>query len=349
MDDADEFNLRSGIGSLITHQTSSDAPLALLNHGAFGKAYDDCMKLSIELRVFAEQNPDLFYDQLLMPLLKHSYNVCSDFFGLKTPSNCVLVPNCTMGMKAVMDKLLLRKTSTTCHGQKMQQLIGQDVVNVGYVSPIYGATKNLLKSYVADHASKIKVTEIVPENFLFQEDPELILKAIDQANANSESKLSVILCDEIASQTGRILPLLEIAEYCEKRNIILVVDGTQSFEFTSSKIEKVDYWVMSTHKWISNVKTCGVVLWGENVDCPEPPAVSFGYFNENVQDRFLWTGMMDTYISYIVLAKALSMRRKYGERQIRHASELLRQGLQDVLHVQPLLESNGKTDINIFI
>ena len=175
----------------------------------------------------------------------------------------------------------------------------------------------------------------------------MILKAIDRANTNSDSKLSVIVCDEIASQTGRILPLLEIAEYCEKRNIILVVDGTQSFDFKDSKIEKVDYWVMSTHKWISNVKTCGLVLWSEHVDCPEPPAVSFGYFNDNVQDRFFWTGMLDTYISYIVLAKALSMRRKYGERQIRHASELLNKGLQDVLHVQPVLASNGKIDINI--
>ena len=348
MQDDDEFNQKADIASLITHQQSSDVPLALLNHGAFGKAYDDCMKLSIELRVFAEQHPDLFYDQLLVPLLKHSYNICADFFGLKTPSNCVLVPNCTMGMKAVMDKLLLRQKKPTSHGQKMQYLLGQDVVNVGYLSPIYGATKNLLRSYIDDPASKIKVTEIVPENFLFQEDPEMILKAIEQANADSDSKISIILCDEIASQTGRILPLLKIAEYCQQQNIILIVDGTQSFDFTASKIEKVDYWVMSTHKWLSNVKTCGLVLWSENVDCPEPPAVSLGYFNENIQDRFLWLGMLDTYISYIVLSKALSMRKIYGEHQICHASELLRKGLQDVLQVQPLLESNGKTYINIF-
>ena len=340
----DHFNTNSktDISSLITNARGLEYPVAFLNHAAFGKAYDSCTRLSIQLRRFADQHPDLFYDQLLMPLLKHSYNVCADFFELNDSKNCVLVPNCTIGMKAIMDKLLLKKASTVYHGNKMQQLGDNDIVHVGYLSPIYGATKNLLKSYALDIPSRIKLTEIEPENALFQEDPSLILKALDKATTESGSNVSILLCDEIASQTGRILPLLEIAEYCEKRNIILVVDGTQSFEFGNSKIEKVDYWVMSTHKWISNVKTCGVVMWSDKVDCPDPLAVSFGYFNQNVQDRFLWAGMMDSYISYIVLAKALQMRRRFGETQINHANELLRKGLEDVLQVKPLLESKGR-------
>ena len=100
---------------------------------------------------------------------------------------------------------------------------------------------------------------------------------------------------------------------------------------------------MSTHKWMANVKTCGVILWREGlVDFPNPPAVSFGYFNESVRDKFLWTGMMDTYISYIVLAKTLKMQQKYGKRQIQHGSDLLQEGMKNILQVQPLLELKGK-------
>ena len=328
----------------MSYDTLSDNPIALLNHGAFGRAYNACIKLSDQLRIFARKYPDLFYDQLMIPLLKHSYQTCADFFHLKNPNNVVLLPNCTMGMKAVMDKILMKTSSSTYYGNKMKQLGDIDTVHVAYLSPIYGATQNLIQSYLEDVRSRIKVTEIVPENALFQEDPNIILKAIDDAQRENCPSFSVLICDEIASQSGRILPLAKIAEFCERKNIILIVDGTQSFDFSELKMEKIDYWVMSTHKWIANVKTCGVVLWNDTVDCPKPPAVSFGYFNENIQDKFLWTGMMDAYIPYIVLAKALDMKRHYGEQQIEHASDLLRKGLHDVLQVKPLLESKGEIE-----
>ena len=272
------------ITDLITTNREPDNPIALLNHGEFGRAYDACRKLSLKLQMFAENHPDLFYGQLLVPLLKHSYDVCVNFFNLKNPENCVLVPNSTMGMKAVMEKLLLKRASTMPAGKTIQQLSNQDVINVGYLSPIYGATKNLLRSYATGFSSRLEITESILENGLFQEDLDFILKAIDEATAKSGSVFSILVCDEVASQTGRILPVKEIAEYCEQRSIILVVDGTQSFDFAVSKIGKVDYWVMSTHKWMANVKTCGIVLWSDKVDCPEPPAVSFRYFDDKAQD-----------------------------------------------------------------
>ena len=38
-----------------------------------------------------------------------------------------------------------------------------------------------------------------------------------------------------------------------------------------------DYLVMSTHKWMGNVKTAGVVVYSESIAPPLPHAVSFGY------------------------------------------------------------------------
>ena len=37
------------------------------------------------------------------------------------------------------------------------------------------------------------------------------------------------------------------------------------------------YLVMSTHKWLGNVKTAGLVVYAEGVAPPMPHAVSFGY------------------------------------------------------------------------
>ena len=38
-----------------------------------------------------------------------------------------------------------------------------------------------------------------------------------------------------------------------------------------------DYLVMSTHKWLGNVKTAGIVVYADSVAPPLPPAISFGY------------------------------------------------------------------------
>jgi ABC-type phosphate/phosphonate transport system substrate-binding protein len=37
---------------------------AFLNNGAFGRAYDRVQSVAIQLRQFAESNPDVFYDQV---------------------------------------------------------------------------------------------------------------------------------------------------------------------------------------------------------------------------------------------------------------------------------------------
>ena len=74
---------------------------------------------------------------------------------------------------------------------------------------------------------------------------------------------------------------------------------------------------MSTHKWIGNIKTCGIIRFGERALPPNPPAISFGWDYpatgqlepsiEETQSRFLWIGMLDSYISYITLGKAIQV------------------------------------------
>ena len=69
---------------------------------------------------------------------------------------------------------------------------------------------------------------------------------------------------QVSSQSGRILPLEAVASFCEEHNIVVVVDGTQSCQLLLSAqkkqiLDRVDFFVMSTHKWIGNVKTCGLI------------------------------------------------------------------------------------------
>jgi hypothetical protein len=148
-----------------------------LNNAAFGRAYDEVLKLNSRLREFAETQPDIFYDQACLPLIKHTYRVLEDFL---LTDQMVLVPNCTFGLKAVLDHLVKDRQ----HGV------------IAQLAPIYGATQKLLECY--KEAGKIdKVVRISPgrgHSALLEEDPTIILEALEDTWALQE--FSVLFCDD---------------------------------------------------------------------------------------------------------------------------------------------------------
>ena len=101
-----------------------------LNHAAFGRPYDSVLDLSMKLRRFAESNSDVFYDQACLPLINNTYKVLEDFLGTK---QIVLVPNCTLGIRAVLQHLTKEK------GHRA----------VALLQPLYGSTQKLVESYRA--------------------------------------------------------------------------------------------------------------------------------------------------------------------------------------------------------
>lgn len=129
--------------------TNYKASRAYLNNAAFGKAYNECYILSSKLHEFSESDPDVYYDQALLPLIENSYEIASDFFKTK---NLVLTPNCTIGLKAVVDTLVKTKKHHS----------------FAYLSPLYGATQKLLAHLVeSDLEGNTKVKNIEVPNWLF--------------------------------------------------------------------------------------------------------------------------------------------------------------------------------------
>ena len=224
------------VAKLITLKTNKVS----LNNGAFGHAYDDVIKLSFMLREFGEFNPEVFYDQVCLPLINHTYEVAERFFGTE---NVLLVPNCTTGMRCIAEKLVreLNHTSVAC------------------LQPIYGATAKLLQ-YFETKGFIEPIVSIAPGvNPLIEEDPYVIVSNLEEAY--SAQRFTVLFCDQVASQSGRVLPLEAIIDFCQRRRVKLVTDGTQSCQlfFGNHKevLKKVDYFVMSTHKWIGKLQCVG--------------------------------------------------------------------------------------------
>jgi len=321
---------------LITIDESNDKHY--LNNAAFGRAYDDVLDLSFKLKRFAETNPDIFYDQVCLPLIDHTYEVLEKFFATE---NLVLVPNCTFGIKSIIEHLVQEK------GHK----------NLAQLTPIYGSTGKLMDYYKSTgYVDKVlKITPGRGQNALIEENPAVIVEALEDAYALQE--FTVLFCDQVASQTGRALSLDPIAKFCKENNVVLVVDGTQScqlfFGKNKKQLKNIDYFVMSTHKWISNVKTCGVVVFKDVNSAPTPPAFSFGWENNNsemlsiekIRARFQWLGMLESYISYITLSKAVKIFSKYGEAQMKMAAEALEKGIADVLQLKAVLPKTSNSRV----
>jgi len=317
------------VGSLITIDATQNKHY--LNHAAFGHAYDSVLELSLNLRRFAEQNPDVFYDQACLPLINNTYKVLEEFFKTK---QVVLVPNCTFGLRSILEHLTREKGHKT----------------IATLQPIYGATEKLLESYRIQ-GDLDRVLNISPghgkNRALLEEDPQVIVEALEDAYALQE--FTVLFCDQVASQSGRVLPLEAVTRFCHDNHVVLVVDGTQSCQlfFGNQKavLDKVDFFVMSTHKWWGNVKTCGLIRYKSLNSTPHPPAISFGWEPlkagktsvDMVKARFQWQGMLDSYISYICLARAVKIFAKYGEAQMMHSSATLERGIMEGLRLVPLM------------
>ena len=70
---------------------SRNRTYALLNAGAFGTAYDAVRELAAALRRYSEDESEIFYDQLCIPLVRRSLEMARKFFGTE---RCLFVPNC---------------------------------------------------------------------------------------------------------------------------------------------------------------------------------------------------------------------------------------------------------------
>lgn len=263
-----------------------------LNHGAFGAVSADLLALETRLRNLADSNPSHFFDKLCLPLIRESIQEASNFFG----GNVVLHPNCTIAMKSTLSLLRDKR--------------------IAILEPIYGATRKLISTIVSN--------AVTIDPGFFCEDPVDILRHLDAAHESAP--FEVLVADRVTSQSGRLLPVGEVIDWCKGKGIVSVIDGTQEFEFNYDSWP--DYFVMSTHKWLGNVKTCSVIRVGDGMETPQPVGISFGY--PDPVDSHLWTGMLD-YIPYIMLAKALRVYRAHGEDMVKFSSNLLSRGLQ-ILH-----------------
>lgn len=85
---------------------------------------------------------------------------------------------------------------------------------------------------------------------------------IDVIERSLTDRTRLVLISHVLWNTGRRLPVKEIAELCRKRNVILLVDGAQSAGSIECRLDtgdSGDFFAMTGHKWMGGPEGIGSV------------------------------------------------------------------------------------------
>jgi isopenicillin-N epimerase len=148
------------------------------------------------------------------------------------------------------------------------------------------------------------------------------------AGLTSRTKLAVI--DHVASGTGMIFPVEEIAAECRRRQIPILVDGAHAAGLLPVDLTRLgaDFWTANMHKWICAPKASAVLhVAPQWRDIIRPLVASHG-FGDGYQEAFDWTGTRDPAPMLSVPAALAFFGNAGWDAVRRHNSDLARQGAE---------------------
>src|SRR4029450_10711320 len=84
----------------------------------------------------------------------------------------------------------------------------------------------------------------------------------------------VLVIDHLAAQTALLLPIVEIAEECDPRGVLVCADVSIALDISSLG---VDWYCANLHKWAWAPRSCGI-LWAapEQREHLHPAVISWG-------------------------------------------------------------------------
>lgn len=168
------------------------------------------------------------------------------------PEELAITRNATEGMNVVARSLKL---------QQGDEVIITSEEHIGGSAP-WMALQNEI-------GIKVKVVDILGKE-------EKILKLIKSAISN---RTKVISISHITCTTGTVLPVKEIIEFCKKKQIQSVIDGTQALGQISLNLKSLqpNFFIASCHKWFFGPKGTGILYMNQDFLNNTPPLFAGAY------------------------------------------------------------------------
>jgi isopenicillin-N epimerase len=283
-----------------------DPDHAYLNHGGFGALPVPVAEAAAAIRAEVEANPTDMLMRRWPALIDAVRDRVAGLLGTD-PANLVFVPNATAGTATVLSSL---------HWEP-----GDEVVSTDHRYPAVASQLGVLLRY------GVKVVEQhVPV------DIGSVAEIVDRIMAGVTERTKLVVIDSIASPTGFLFPVAEIAAAARERGIAVLVDGAHAPGQIAVDIDAlgVDFWVGNLHKWVCSPRGCAALAVAPKWrDVVRPLVASHGY-SLGYHDAFDWTGTADP-VPVLAIPAALDFWDSLGWDAVRrHQRELVTAGARRV-------------------
>jgi len=282
-----------------------DPRLAYLNHGGFGAAPVRVLAVQRALRDEMERNPTGFLVGTLPELLDGVRAEVAAFLGADA-EGLVFVDNATTGVQTVISQSRLGP--------------GDEVLATDHCYPAVLAQLRR----AADTTGALLRIAAVP---LAAGDRAAVADAV-LASLGPRTRLLVV--DHVASCSGLVFPVEEIAAEGRRRGVPVLIDGAHAAGLLPVDLARLgaDFWVGNLHKWVCAPKASAALYaapqWRETLR----PLVASLRISDGYHPSFDWTGTRDP-TALLAVPAALAFFAQAGWQAVRqHNNDLARQGAE---------------------
>ena len=280
-----------------------DPALAYLNHGSFGATPVRVLRQQQAWRDAMERNPVGFLAYELPELLEAVRKQVASFLGADE-EGLVFVNNATSGTQTVIAQMRLAP--------------GDEVVATDHSYP---AVLIQLRRAVESVGAVLKVAPVA----LPASDRESVAESV-LSHVTGNTRLLVI--DHVASCSGMVFPVEEVARECRRLAVPILVDGAHAAGMLPVNLGElgVDFWVGNMHKWVCAPKASAALYAAPQWRDTLRPLVASHGLSDGYRPSFDWTGTHDP-SALLSVPATLDFFAEAGWQTVRqHNNELARQG-----------------------
>jgi isopenicillin-N epimerase len=282
-----------------------DPSVAYLNHGSFGATPVSVLAQQQRLRTAMERNPVGFLVHRLPELLAAVRAEVAAFLGADQ-EGLVFVDNATTGTQTIIAQAGLRPAD---------EVLATD--------HCYPAVLAQLRRAVAAAGARLEVAEVPLPAPSRAEVAEAVLSRLTE-------RTRLVVVDHVASCSGLVFPVAEIAAECRRLDVPVLVDGAHAAGQLPVDLGRLgaDFWVGNMHKWVCAPKA-SAALWAAPRwrDTLRPLVASHGVA-DGFWPAFDWTGTRDP-TALLAVPAALDFFGRAGWAAVReHNYELARLGAE---------------------
>jgi isopenicillin-N epimerase len=264
-----------------------------LDHGAFGVAPSEVLRVAAQMREWVEASPRPFFDNECRPRWREAAALVAARFAARA-EDLALVDNVTDGVNAVLRSLSFKP--------------GDEIL---LNSMSYGAVANAVRRIARGQGARV-----VEARLPFP--APSVDGCVEAIRAALGPNVRLAVLDHIASATALVLPVAEMTRACRERGVAALVDGAHAPGHIPLDIEAIgaDWYVANLHKWHFVPRACGF-LWARR-DRQESlvPTVLSWDIDKPFPHSFEWTGTRDP-SSWLSLPAAFAFMDRFGQENVR--------------------------------